>query len=76
MDNATAIEKAIERFYLSGDNEAHTWLLQIQASKEAWNFIWDLLDSSKVHFYAKKSSKFLDLLLLAMKEKIKIFKKL
>ncbi|XP_058808570.1 importin-13 [Phymastichus coffea] len=55
MDNATAVENAVKRFYASGDNEAHTWLLQVQNSPEAWSFLWQLLDSSKsaeIQFFA------------------------
>ncbi|KAJ8687571.1 hypothetical protein QAD02_023365 [Eretmocerus hayati] len=47
MDHATAVEEAVKKFYLSGDNEVHAWLLQAQASQEAWTFVWQLLDSSK-----------------------------
>lgn len=48
MDHATAVENAVKRFYASGDNDSHAWLLQAQASPEAWTFVWHLLDSSKV----------------------------
>ncbi|XP_011501749.1 PREDICTED: importin-13 [Ceratosolen solmsi marchali] len=55
MDHATTVEDAVKRFYASGDNDAHSWLLQVQASPEAWTFVWQLLDSSKsgeVQFFA------------------------
>ncbi|XP_003423892.1 importin-13 isoform X1 [Nasonia vitripennis] len=55
MDHATAVENAVKRFYASGDNDTHAWLLQAQASPEAWTFVWQLLDPSKpgeVQFFA------------------------
>lgn len=48
MDYATLVEQAVGQFYSAGNNEAHSWLLQVQASPEAWNFSWQLLDPSKV----------------------------
>lgn len=48
MDYATTVEEAVKRFYSTGSNEAHTWILQVQASPEAWTFVWQLLDPSKV----------------------------
>lgn len=48
MDYATVIDDAVRQFYSVGNNEAHSWLLQVQASPEAWQFVWQLLDSSKV----------------------------
>lgn len=48
MDYATIVDQAIKQFYAAGNNEAHTWLLQVQASPEAWTFVWQLLDPSKV----------------------------
>ncbi|XP_014211303.1 importin-13 isoform X2 [Copidosoma floridanum] len=47
MDHAMQVEDAVKRFYSSGNNEIHNWLLQVQASKEAWTFVWQLLDPSK-----------------------------
>ncbi|XP_047351104.1 importin-13 [Vespa velutina] len=55
MDYATVVDQAIKQFYAAGNNEAHTWLLQVQASPEAWTFVWQLLDPSKsreVQFFA------------------------
>ncbi|KAL0126350.1 hypothetical protein PUN28_005027 [Cardiocondyla obscurior] len=55
MDYATIIDDAVRQFYSAGNNEAHSWLLQVQASPEAWQFVWQLLDSSKsyeVQFFA------------------------
>jgi len=48
MDYVTAVEAAVKQFYSVGNNEAHSWLLQMQASAEAWQFIWQLLEPSKV----------------------------
>lgn len=48
MDYATIIDDAVRQFYSAGNNEAHSWLLQVQASPEAWQFVWQLLDPSKV----------------------------
>lgn len=48
MDYATVVDQAVKQFYAQGNNEVHTWLLQIQASPEAWTFVWELLDPSKV----------------------------
>lgn len=55
MDYATIVDQAVKQFYVAGNNEAHSWLLQVQASPEAWNFVWLLLDPSKsgeVQFFA------------------------
>lgn len=55
MDYATVVDQAVKQFYAAGNNEAHTWLLQVQASPEAWTFVWQLLDPSKsweVQFFA------------------------
>ncbi|XP_014226854.1 importin-13 [Trichogramma pretiosum] len=49
------IEDALKTFYASGNNEAHSWLVRLQESQEAWSLVWKLLDSSKppeVQFYA------------------------
>lgn len=48
MDYATVVDDAIKQFYSMGNDEAHSWLLQVQASPEAWHFVWQLLDPSKV----------------------------
>jgi len=48
MDYVTAVEAAVKQFYSVGNNEAHSWLLQMQASAEAWQFVWQLLDPYKV----------------------------
>lgn len=48
MDYATIVDEAVKQFYSTGNNEAHSWLLQVQASPEAWHFVWQLLDPSKV----------------------------
>lgn len=55
MDYATIVDQAVKQFYAEGNNEAHFWLLQVQASPEAWTFVWQLLDPSKsweVQFFA------------------------
>ncbi|KAL6430820.1 hypothetical protein ACFW04_006973 [Cataglyphis niger] len=55
MDYATIVDDAVKQFYSAGNNEAHSWLLQVQASPEAWHFVWQLLDPSKsfeVQFFA------------------------
>ncbi|XP_076684634.1 importin-13-like protein cdm [Andrena cerasifolii] len=55
MDYATAIDQALKQFYAQGNNDVHAWLLQVQASREAWTFAWELLDPSKsqeVQFFA------------------------
>ncbi|XP_014469639.1 PREDICTED: importin-13 [Dinoponera quadriceps] len=55
MDYATIVDRAVKEFYSVGSNEAHSWLLQVQASPEAWQFVWELLDPSKsgeVQFFA------------------------
>ncbi|EZA57401.1 hypothetical protein DMN91_008682 [Ooceraea biroi] len=55
MDYVTAIEVAVKQFYSRGDNDAHSWLLQMQASTEAWQFVWQLLGPTKtleVQFFA------------------------
>ncbi|XP_063988232.1 importin-13 [Diachasmimorpha longicaudata] len=55
MDYSTAVEDAVRRFYLAGANDAHLWLLQFQASREAWTHVWPLLEpsrSSEVQFFA------------------------
>ena len=48
MDHATTVENAVTSFYSSGCDATHSWLLQAQTSQEAWTFVWELLDSSKV----------------------------
>lgn len=48
MDYATIVDNAVKQFYSAGNNEAHSWLLQVQTSPEAWNFVWHLLEPSKV----------------------------
>ncbi|XP_066597929.1 importin-13 [Prorops nasuta] len=55
MDHAVKVEQAIKQFYATGNNEIHNWLLQVQASPEAWEFVWLLLGPSKsweVQFFA------------------------
>ncbi|XP_076757498.1 importin-13-like protein cdm [Xylocopa sonorina] len=55
MDYATVIDQAVKQFYAEGNNEVHSWLLRVQASPEAWTFVWELLDPSKsreAQFYA------------------------
>lgn len=48
MDHATTVEEVVRRFYSGGGNDSHYLLLQYQASREAWSFVWPLLESSKV----------------------------
>ncbi|XP_076181025.1 importin-13-like protein cdm isoform X2 [Ptiloglossa arizonensis] len=55
MDYTTVVEQAVRQFYAEGNNEVHSWLLRVQASPEAWTFVWELLDPSKsweVQFFA------------------------
>ncbi|XP_053989095.1 importin-13 [Hylaeus volcanicus] len=55
MDYTTVVEQAVKQFYAEGNNEVHSWLIRVQASPEAWTFVWDLLDPSKaweVQFFA------------------------
>ncbi|XP_015108819.1 importin-13 [Diachasma alloeum] len=55
MDYSTAVEDAVRRFYSAGANDAHLWLLQFQASHEAWTHVWPLLEPSRpweVQFFA------------------------
>ncbi|KOC61669.1 Importin-13 [Habropoda laboriosa] len=55
MDCATVIDEAVKRFFAEGNNEVHSWLLTVQASPQAWTFVWELLDPSKsreTQFYA------------------------
>ncbi|XP_043263267.1 importin-13-like isoform X2 [Colletes gigas] len=47
MDYTTVVEQAVRQFYAEGNNEVHSWLLRVQASPEAWTFVWELLDPSK-----------------------------
>ncbi|XP_012226434.1 importin-13 isoform X2 [Linepithema humile] len=47
MDYATVVDNAVKQFYSAGNNEAHSWLLQVQTSPEAWHFVWHLLEPSK-----------------------------
>lgn len=47
-NNATAVETAVNQFYKWGDQAAHTWLMKVQTSPEAWNFVWELLNPEKV----------------------------
>lgn len=49
MDYATVIDQAVKQFYAEGNNDVHAWLLRVQASPEAWTFVWELLDPSKVY---------------------------
>lgn len=48
-NNATAVENAVNQFYKWGDKAAHTWLMKVQTSPEAWNFVWELLNPEKVN---------------------------
>lgn len=58
MDHAATVEEAVKRFYAAGTSEAHTWLLQVQASSEAWTFTWELLQPSKVNINHKNKRLF------------------
>ena len=49
MDYAVIVENAVNRFFAAGESEAHSWLLQVQASPEAWSFVWQLLVPTKVN---------------------------
>lgn len=55
MDYATIVDDAVRQFYSAGSNETHSWLLRAQASPEAWHFVWQLLDPSKVPVSARIS---------------------
>lgn len=48
MEDPLIIENAIRRFYSTGENEAHQWLLQFQNSDAAWDYVWLLLNPAKV----------------------------
>ncbi|KZC09222.1 PREDICTED: importin-13 [Dufourea novaeangliae] len=55
MDYSVMVDQAVKQFYAEGNNEVHLWLLRVQASPEAWTFVWELLDPSKsweVQFFA------------------------
>lgn len=55
MDYSSTVEDAVRRFYSAGAHDAHMWLLQFQASREAWTHIWPLLEPSRsweVQFFA------------------------
>ncbi|XP_043259180.1 importin-13-like isoform X1 [Colletes gigas] len=47
MDYVTVVEHAVRQLYMEGNNDVHSWLLRVQASPEAWTFVWELLDPSK-----------------------------
>lgn len=49
MDYTAVVDQAVKQFYADGNNEIHTWLLRVQGSPEAWTFVWELLDPSKVY---------------------------
>lgn len=52
--NAYNLEQAVSLFYRSEAAQqanAHQWLTQAQRSPEAWAFVWDLLQPSKVHIF-------------------------
>lgn len=46
------LEEAVTLFYRSGGSEqqqsAHEWLTKVQCSPQAWQFVWDLMQMSKV----------------------------
>lgn len=46
-----ALEEAVIVFYRSGSSQqaaAHEWLTEVQTSKQAWSFTWDLMRLDKV----------------------------
>lgn len=42
------IERALAEFYCNQNVEVHKILLDFQNSLDAWNLVWDMLDTSKV----------------------------
>lgn len=50
------LERAVTQFYHSDASlqaQAHQWLTAVQASPEAWCFVWELLQPSKVRYHIK-----------------------
>lgn len=46
-----ALEEAVLIFYRSNSTEqaaAHEWLTRVQCSRQAWSFVWDLMQLNKV----------------------------
>lgn len=42
------VERALEEFYYNQNVEGHRILLDFQNSVDAWNLVWNMLDTSKV----------------------------
>lgn len=42
------IERALAEFYCNQNIEVHKMLLEFQNSVDAWNLVWNMLDTSKV----------------------------
>jgi len=42
------VERALAEFYFNQNVEVHTILLDFQNSVDAWNVVWNMLDTSKV----------------------------
>lgn len=49
------LEEAVTLFYRSGphaqtsaQSAAHEWLTKVQCSRQAWSFVWDLMQLNKV----------------------------
>lgn len=42
------VERALAEFYCNQNVEVHKILLDFQNSIDAWNLVWDMLDTSKV----------------------------
>lgn len=42
------VERALAEFYCNQNVEVHKILLDFQNSVDAWNLVWNMLDTSKV----------------------------
>lgn len=54
---ANNVEEAVSQFYSNSDHKhhVHTWLTKARVAKEAWAFVWELLEpqkSEQVQFFA------------------------
>jgi len=44
------VEHALAEFYCNQNVEVHKILLDFQNSVDAWNLVWNMLDTSKVSY--------------------------
>lgn len=44
------IERALAEFYCNQNVDVHKILLDFQNSVDAWNLVWNMLDTSKVSY--------------------------